>query len=71
MHPLERLLKLVILLLDTSRPLTFSDVREKLPAYAQEDVSAAKRMFERDKDILRELGIPVDLASTDVWDVEE
>jgi len=70
-HPLERLLKLVILLLDTSRPLTFSDVREKLPAYAQEDVSAAKRMFERDKDILRELGIPVELASTDVWDVEE
>jgi proteasome accessory factor B len=71
MHPLERLLKLVILLLDTSRPLTFSDIRDKLPAYAQEDVSAAKRMFERDKDVLRELGIPVELAPTDVWDVEE
>jgi proteasome accessory factor B len=71
MHPLERLVKLVILLLDTSRPLTFSDIREKLPAYAQEDVSAAKRMFERDKDVLRDLGIPVELAPTDVWDVEE
>jgi proteasome accessory factor B len=71
MHPLERLLKLVILLLDTSRPLTFSDIRDKLPAYAQEDLSAAKRMFERDKDVLRDLGIPVELAPTDVWDVEE
>jgi len=71
MHPLERLLKLVILLLDTSRPLTFSEIRDKLPAYAQEDLSAAKRMFERDKDVLRDLGIPVELAPTDVWDVEE
>ena len=71
MHPLERLLKLVILLLETSRPLTFADIRQRLPAYAQDDVSAAKRMFERDKDVLRDLGIPVELASTDVWDVEE
>ena len=71
MHPLERLLKLVILLLETPRPLPFSEIREKLPGYAQEDVAAAKRMFERDKDLLRDLGIPIKLAPTDVWEVEE
>jgi proteasome accessory factor B len=71
MHPLERLLKLVILLLETSRPLPFSEIRDKLPGYAQEDVAAAKRMFERDKDLLRDLGIPIELGPTDVWEVEE
>jgi len=71
MHPLERLLNLVILLLDTPRPLTFAQIREKLPAYAQDDDAAAKRMFERDKDVLRDLGVPVELSHTDVWEVEE
>src|SRR5205085_8164444 len=47
------------------------DIREKLDAYAQGDTAAAKRMFERDKDVLRDLGIPVELAATDVWEVEE
>jgi proteasome accessory factor B len=71
MHPLERLLNLVALLLAAHRPLTFSDIREKLPAYAQQDPASAKRMFERDKDVLRENGIPVELAPTDLWEVEE
>jgi proteasome accessory factor B len=71
MHPLERLLNLVILLLETNRPLPFTEIREKLDAYAQGEVNAAKRMFERDKDVLRDLGIPVELVPTDVWEVEE
>jgi len=71
MHPLERLLNLVILLLDTPRPLTFAQIREKLPAYGQADDAAAKRMFERDKDVLRDLGVPFELSHTDVWEVEE
>ena len=33
MHPLERLLNLVILLLETPRFLTFEQIRERLPAY--------------------------------------
>src|SRR5206468_1823637 len=37
MHPLERLLNLVILLLDTPRFLTFEQIRERLPAYDQGD----------------------------------
>jgi proteasome accessory factor B len=71
MHPLERLLNLVILLLETPRPLTFEQIRERLPAYDQEGDEAAKRMFERDKDLLRDLGVPVEVASTDAWEVEQ
>src|SRR5919206_3243401 len=71
MHPLERLLNLVAMLLEARRPLTFEHIREALPAYAQDDVATAKRMFERDKDILRDNGIPIELAPVDAFDVEE
>src|SRR2546422_5584807 len=71
MHPLERLIDLVALLLEARRPLTFDDIRQLIPAYQQQDQASAKRMFERDKDILREVGIPVELAATDVWEVEQ
>ncbi|MBI4261799.1 MAG: WYL domain-containing protein [Actinobacteria bacterium] len=71
MHPLERLLNLVALLLEAGRPLTFGEIRAKLPAYQQGDLPAAKRMFERDKDVLRENGIPVELYPTDPWEVED
>jgi proteasome accessory factor B len=71
MHPLERLINLVALLLDARRPLTFDEIRRLMPAYQHEDQASAKRMFERDKDTLREVGIPVDLAPTDAWEVEQ
>lgn len=71
MHPLERLVNLVALLLDSRRPLTFEEIRDLLTAYAQGDLATAKRMFERDKDVLRDIGIPVELVATDVWDVEQ
>lgn len=71
MHPLERLINLVALLLDAARPMTFEQIRGVMPAYQQTDVSSAKRMFERDKDILREVGIPIELVATDVWEVEQ
>ena len=71
MHPLERLINLVALLLDARRPLTFEDIRKVLPAYGQADAASAKRMFERDKDTLREVGIPIELAPTDPWEVEQ
>jgi proteasome accessory factor B len=71
MHPLERLLNLVALLLETSRPLTFEEIRGTLEAYGQEDKASAKRQFERDKDTLRQIGIPVETVPTDAWEVEE
>src|SRR5438105_711177 len=71
MHPLERLLNLVALLLEAKRPKTFDEIRHLIEAYQQADVSSAKRMFERDKDILREVGIPVEVSATDAWEIEQ
>jgi proteasome accessory factor B len=72
MHPLERLVNLVALLLESRTPLTFDQIRDKLAeGYGHQDVSSAKRMFERDKDILRDIGVPIEVVSTDAWDVEQ
>jgi len=72
MQPLERLVNLVALLLESRRPMTFEEIRERMPgAYEQADLDTAKRMFERDKDILRDIGIPIDVVPTDVWDAEQ
>jgi len=64
MKKLERLLDLVALLLETERPLTRHEIRDALPpgAYADEDVSF-RRTFERDKDELRDLGLPIVLEA--------
>jgi proteasome accessory factor B len=70
-HPLERLINLVALLLDTNRPLTFDEIRRSLGAYDQTDRESAKRQFERDKEVLRNVGIPVEVAPTDPWEVDE
>lgn len=71
-EPLERLLNLVALLLEARTPMTFEQIRETLPdAYGQGDRDSAKRMFERDKDTLRDYGVPLELVATDIWDVEQ
>ena len=62
----ERLLNLVICLLSTRRPLTKSQIRQAVPQYADNgSAEAFERMFERDKDELRELGIPLVTTSDD------
>lgn len=71
MEPLERLLNLVGLLLETRQPLTFEDIRETLEPYGQENVDTAKRMFERDKDLLRDYGVPLELVDVDAWGSEQ
>ena len=60
MQKVERLVNLIALLLNTRRPLTVEEIRNTVPGYQQEDYSSFKRMFERDKDELRELGIPLE-----------
>jgi proteasome accessory factor B len=67
----ERLLNLVAMLLETTRPVTAQQIRETVPGYDQNSWDTFKRMFERDKDELREMGIPLELAPTDLWEVEE
>ena len=66
----ERLFNLIALLLDTSRPITPDEIRRKIPGYDKSDV-AFRRMFERDKEELRDLGLPLERVGTDVWEAEE
>jgi proteasome accessory factor B len=58
----ERLLNLVVCLLATRRYLTAEQIRQAVPGYPGGD-EAFKRMFERDKEELRELGIPLEMGS--------
>ena len=71
MEPLERLLNLVGLLLETEHPLTFEQISDTLDAYRAQNTDTAKRMFERDKDILREYGVPLELRDLDAWGGEQ
>jgi proteasome accessory factor B len=58
----ERLLNLVVCLLATRRYLTAEQIRRAVPGYPDSD-EAFKRMFERDKEELRELGIPLEVGA--------
>lgn len=56
---LERLLNLTAALLSASRPLTAADIRERVPGYPRDSLAAFRRAFERDKEALRDMGIPL------------
>ncbi|HEX2316423.1 MAG TPA: YafY family protein [Thermomonospora sp.] len=60
----ERLLNLVVCLLATRRYLTAEQIRRAVPGYPDSG-EAFKRMFERDKEELRELGVPLEVGSED------
>src|SRR4030095_6042809 len=71
MHPLERLVNLVALLLESRTPLTFHQIRSKLAeGYGDQDAAAGKRMVHSDKGVVRDIAVPIDVVSTDAWDVE-
>ena len=59
----ERLLNLLIMLLVQRRPIAKERIRELL--YADSRPDAFEKMFERDKDELRSLGVPVEVAAID------
>ena len=59
---LERLMNLTAALLDAERPLTADDISERVAGYASAK-EAFRRTFERDKDELRQLGIPIAMAT--------
>jgi proteasome accessory factor B len=58
MEKIERLLSLINALLDLPRAISADDLRARVPGYPAEDASF-KRAFERDKDELREMGVPL------------
>lgn len=64
---LERQLNLIAALMDSSRPLRADEIHQRVEGYPEGDTSF-HRAFERDKDDLREMGLPIlmeDLAGTD------
>ncbi len=65
----ERLLSLVVCLLSARRYLTAGQIRDAVPGYPA-TFDAFKRMFERDKDELRELGIPLETGTNPGTDEE-
>jgi proteasome accessory factor B len=63
----ERLLGLVVCLLSTRRYLTADQIRRAVPGYPEQD-ELFKRMFERDKEDLRELGMPLETGVNHPFD---
>lgn len=62
----ERLLNLFFVLLNTKRPISRNDIRQKVSGYENcESDSSFERMFERDKDELRSTGIKIETLSMD------
>ncbi|HEX7188317.1 MAG TPA: WYL domain-containing protein [Actinomycetes bacterium] len=64
----ERLLNLVICLLSTRQFLAKDQIRKAVPQYAECATDEAfDRMFERDKDELRDMGVPLETGGNDAW----
>lgn len=67
----ERLLNLVICLLGAERPMSRAALRRGIPGYVDAASDEAfERMFERDKEELRQMGIPVDTVVNVQGEVE-
>ena len=67
---IERILNLLAYLLTVDRPVTADEIRHTVAGYDRERDAAFHRTFERDKDLLRRLGIPIEREATDVFEVE-
>jgi len=68
----ERLMNLVIALLSTRGYLTAERIRETVSGYADSPSDEAfSRMFERDKNELRDLGIPLETGKVSSFDTTE
>jgi proteasome accessory factor B len=63
----ERLLNLVILLLVSRNYVTKARIREVIEDYREGTEDAFEKKFERDKEELRALGIPIEVGSLDAF----
>ena len=59
----ERLLNLVALLTESARPLTFEDIVNRMSGQYPEKAEARRTAFEREKKILRKLGVPITMQT--------
>ena len=68
----ERLVNLVIALLSTRGYITAEKIRSSVAGYSESpSLEAFSRMFERDKNELRDLGIPLEVGRVSVLDPSE
>ncbi len=65
MNKAERLIDLIAMLLEARKPVTLEQIRSSIPGYEQASTAAFKRMFERDKSELREMGVPLRVEPVD------
>lgn len=65
----ERLLNLLIMLLVQRRYVAKSRIRELL--YADQTTEAFEKMFERDKEELRSIGVPIEIGQLDAYFSDE
>lgn len=67
---IERILNLLAFLLTVGRPVSAEEIRYTVAGYEQDEDEAFRRMFERDKELLRQLGISLERQATDAFEVE-
>lgn len=67
---IERLLNLLAFLLTTDHPVTAEEIRHTVAGYGDKSDEAFRRTFERDKELLRQIGVPLELEATDRYEVE-
>jgi len=70
----ERQFALVLLLTRSGRPVTKAEIRNEIEEYSAHSDAAFERMFERDKEELRRIGVPVSgsrtAAGADVYSIQ-
>lgn len=65
MAKVDRLLNIVAALQASSAPLTAEEVRDRVPGYVGQSDETFRRTFERDKDDLRQLGVPIETVTVE------
>lgn len=70
MRRIERLINLIAALLEAARPLTADEIRTSIQGYDQAADAAFRRAFERDKEALRAMGIPLETRPVDAFGTE-
>lgn len=66
----ERVINLLIYLLESPDPATATEIRYTVAGYGQESDEAFHRMFERDKDLLKKMGVPLEMKALDGWEID-
>lgn len=67
---LERILNLLAFLLTANRAVSAEEIRHTVAGYDRDNDSAFQRMFSRDKDLLRRLGIPLETTNAGGLEIE-